>query len=117
MKTTKRKPQHGGKRKGAGRKPGSVSRPVCTTCAILLKQLEDARLREGRLMRQLESKDEQIGQVITSKFETFNFSGPKPESNIAPGLPIETFSGVQVYDDSAEFIAKAQETMYPEKTQ
>lgn len=68
-------------------------------------------------MRQLESKDEQIGQVITSKFETFNVSGPKPESNIAPGLPIQSMMGVEVYDDSAAFVEKAQEILYPETTQ
>ena len=112
----KRKSQHGGKRKGAGRKPGSVSKPVCQTCAILLKQLEAADVREKRLMRQLEAKDQQIGQVITSKFETFNFSGERQESNVAPGLPIETLSGITNYDDSEQFIDKAQEVLYP-KTQ
>jgi len=111
----KRKSQHGGKRKGAGRKPGSVSKPVCQMCTILLKQLEAADVREKRLLKQLESKDQQIGQVITSKFETFNFSGPKPESNIGPALPIEALS--QDYEDSAEFVAAAQEVLYPEKTQ
>lgn len=113
---TKRKPQHGGKRTGAGRKPGTVSKSACQTCAILLKQLEAADVREKRLMRQLESKDQQIGQVITSKFETFNASGERQESNVAPGLPIETLSGITNYDDSEQFIEKAQEVLYP-KTQ
>lgn len=110
----KRRTQHGGMRKGAGRKPGGM--PACQTCAILLKQLEAADVREKRLMRQLEAKDQQIGQVITSKFETFNFSGERQESNVAPGLPIETLSGITNYDDSEQFIEKAQEVLYP-KTQ
>jgi hypothetical protein len=113
---TKRRPQHGGKRKGAGRKPGSVSKPSCDTCAILLRQLEAADVREKRLMRQLEAKDQQIGQVITSKFETFNLSGERQESNVGPGLPIETLSGITNYDDSEQFLEKAQEVLYP-KTQ
>ena len=104
------KHNHGGKRKGAGRKPGSVAKPACQTCAILLKQLEDARSREARLMRNLEAKDEQIGQVITSKFETFNMSGPKPESNVAPGLPIEMLNDVETYDDE-QFVKAAEKVI------
>lgn len=99
-----KKPTHGGKRKGAGRKP---AQPACPTCAILLKQLEAAEVREKRLMRQLESKDEQIGTVITSKFETFNMSGPRPESNVAPGLPVEMLNDVQQYDDE-QFVKEAE---------
>lgn len=102
-----KKPQHGGKRKGAGRKPGQ---PACKTCAILLKQLEAADVREKRLMRQLESKDEQIGTVITSKFETFNMSGPRPESNVAPGLPIEMLNDVQNFDDK-DFVEAAEKVI------
>ena len=61
-------------------------------------------------MRQLESKDEQIGQVITSKFETFNVSGPKPESSVAPGLPIEMLSDVETYDDE-QFVREAEKVI------
>ena len=103
----KRKPQHGGKRKGAGRKPGSST---CPTCAILLKQLEASEVREKRLLRQLETKDEQIGTVITSKFETFNVSGPRPESSVAPGLPVEMLNDVETYDDK-DFVEAAEKVV------
>lgn len=104
------KKQHGGKRKSAGRKPVIG----CKTCAVLLKQLDNARAREARLLRQIESKDQQIATVITAKFETFHSAQTAPESSVAPGIPLNMLNDVETYDDT-QFVEKAK-TLIPEKT-
>src|SRR4051794_6624862 len=48
--------------------PGVHSK-ACTICEVLREQLSEARLRELRLTRQLESKDSTIDRVIASKFD------------------------------------------------
>ncbi len=93
-----------------------IKKSHCKTCDILLKQLDAAEVREKRLMRQLESKDEQIGMVITNKFESFHTNGPTPESDISTGLPAEALSGVPYYDDSQKFVEEAQNVLHPDKT-
>lgn len=77
----------------------------CPTCAILLEQLREARNREARLNRQLEKKDEQVGMVLQSKFETVHIAADKVPESSGPLLPIESLMDVQAYDDQA-FIDK-----------
>lgn len=74
----------------------------CQTCIILLEQLREARLREARLSRQLERKDEQIGMVIQSKFETVHLSsGHGGNESSGPVLPIDSLMDVAAHDDEA----------------
>lgn len=74
----------------------------CPTCAVLLQQLNEARLREARLCRQIELKDEQIGTVIHSKFETVHLSSEHGSNEpMKPVLPIGSLMDVQAHDDEA----------------
>lgn len=81
--------------------------PSCPTCTVLLEQLKEARLREARLNRQLEKKDDQVSMVLQSKFETVHIASENiPESSSGSVLPLESLTDVQAYDD-AEFIKAA----------
>jgi hypothetical protein len=80
----------------------------CKSCQILNEQLREARLREQRMARMLEKKDEQIGMVLESKFETFHVSGEQPKNQIGPVLPIDSLMDVTAYDDE-QFVRKAEE--------
>lgn len=74
----------------------------CSTCTVLLEQLKEARLREARLCRQIERKDEQIGTVIHSKFETVHLSSEHGNNEpMKPVLPIDSLMDVQAHDDEA----------------
>jgi hypothetical protein len=74
----------------------------CQTCTVLLEQLKEARLREARLSRQLERKDEQIGMVIQSKFETVHLSSEhNTDDKMSPVLPLDSLMDVQAHDDEA----------------
>lgn len=74
----------------------------CPTCTVLLEQLKEARLREARLCRQIERKDEQIGTVIHSKFETVHLSSEhRNDEKMSPVLPIDSLMDVQAHDDEA----------------
>lgn len=79
-----------------------MAQSSCQTCAVLLEQLREARLREARLCRQLERKDEQIGMVIQSKFETVHLSSEHADNEkMSPVLPLDSLMDVQTHDDEA----------------
>lgn len=90
-----RKSNHGGARAGAGRKAAST----CPMCAILAEQLKLAGDREKLLMKQIDRKDQQIGTVIESKFETVRVSNqPLPEPD-RPAMPVEQLMDVEGVSD------------------
>jgi hypothetical protein len=66
-----------------------------------MKQLEESGKREARLLKQLETQQGQIGQVIHSKFETVHISGERPQSDISSPLPLESLIDVDKHDDEA----------------
>jgi hypothetical protein len=73
----------------------------CPTCTILLQQLDEARKREARLSRQLETKDAQVGMVLQSKFETVHLSSENtPENSTGSVLPLDSLMDVNVTDDT-----------------
>lgn len=89
-----KKSKHGGKRPGAGRKVGG-----CSTCAILKQQLAESAERERRLIKMLDKKDDQIGMVVQSKFDTVRVANlPMPEDQ-KPLIPLDQLTDVTHLDD------------------
>jgi hypothetical protein len=99
----KAKGKHGGKRPGSGRKPNVP----CAVCTVLEIQLAEARRREAKLLRMLESKDGQVGAVIHSKFDTVRIEGQTVPEPSGPVMPIDALLDVTMQDD--EFISKTAE--------
>jgi hypothetical protein len=78
-------------------------------CQALLQQLQDASLREARLHRLLEKKDDQIGMVIQSKFETFHVpQSEMPVSELGPVVPLASLIDVPDHEvDDKAFLEAA----------
>jgi hypothetical protein len=73
---------------------------ACNSCETLKEQLKESRLREQRLMRQIEVKDAQVEMVLRSKFDNPVVQNAKaPEREY--GLPIETLTDVTNFDDES----------------
>lgn len=103
----KQKPSHGGRRKGAGRKPADALR--CPTCVILQQQLQQAHEREQKLIKQLGEQSRQIGAVIESKFpETVRIAPSQLPQQTGQAFPVEQLTDVETVDDQ-QFIQTVSE--------
>ena len=106
-KAKRKKSGHGGARKGAGRKPGSVNKG-CVTCALLTRQLEAAERREQALLKQVSKLTDQIGCVIENKFDSVRITPEQMPEPSGPTFPVEQLMDVHAHDDS-DFISTVKE--------
>jgi len=79
----------------------------CAGCTILTEQLREARLREQRKDRQIETLLDQTSTVVQAKFETVHVSPDVKPPKQEPLFDPETITDVQSYDDE-QFIAAAE---------